>query len=172
MPKKKGDTKAVKIAAVLVIALVLGGVVYFLMQNSAGAAAKVGDCIQVTKVSPAEIANVDCKSADAMYKVGISKDDLKAGCPSPAYIAYTETGGSTDVLLCLVLVAEKDQCFKADGQVFVKVDCAKGAEFKVVKVVDKSDDPTKCGAKGGLPPFTYPEPKLTICRAPIAATPS
>jgi hypothetical protein len=69
------------------------------------------------------------------------------------------------VRLCLVLIAKDGQCFKQDGKIQVKTDCTKGAEFKVAKVIDGSDDPKGCGKGNEQAAVTYPEPKLTLCLA-------
>lgn len=168
MPKKS-NAKLVRIGIAVVVALVVAGVGYFFFNKDASASAKPGDCIKVNDVKNADIQTVDCKSGDAMYKVGVTKDDPNADCPNPNYLAYSETGGSSDVRLCMVLVAKEGQCFKPDGQIKVKTECTKDAEFKVAKVIDGSDDPKGCGANAASA-VTFPEPKLTLClAAPDAA---
>ena len=166
---KKSNAKLIRIGILVVIAI---GVAAFaiIFNKDAPASAKPGDCIKVNDVAKADIETIDCKSADAMYKVGVTKEDPNANCPSENYLAYTETGGSSDVRLCMVLIAKEGQCFKQDGKIQVKTDCAKGAEFKIAKVIDGSDDPKGCGKGNEATAVTYPEPKLTFClAAPDAA---
>ncbi|HEY7591719.1 MAG TPA: hypothetical protein VH969_01090 [Actinophytocola sp.] len=167
---KKGNTKLIRIGAIVVIALAVIGVVFFL-QKDAPASSKAGDCIHVKDAKNAEIEKVDCGSKEAMYTVGLTKDDSAAKCPNENYLQYTETG-SSDVLLCLVLNAKDGDCFKSDGQVQVKTACGQGAEFKVAKVVKGSDDPKKCGAEEAANAVTFPEPKTTLCLAPPGGTAS
>jgi hypothetical protein len=171
VPKKNAKkSNLIKIGILVVIAI---GVAAFaiIFNKDAPASAKAGDCIKVDNVADANIEIIDCKSADAMYKVGVTKDDPNAKCPNDNYLAYSETGGSSDVRLCMVLLAKEGQCFKPDGQVKVKSDCtAKEAEFKVTQVVDGSDDPKGCGKGNEAAAVTYPQPKLTLClAAPDAA---
>jgi hypothetical protein len=160
---KKGNSKVIKIVVIVVIALVAVGVAIYLQQGSASSA-KAGDCIKVNNASDAEVEKVDCGSADAMYTVGTTTESASKNCPNDNYLQYTETGGSSDVSLCLVLNAKEGDCFKADGQVQVKTDCGAGAAFKISKVFKDVDDAKKCGEQDAQNAVTYPEPKLTLCR--------
>jgi hypothetical protein len=163
----KSNTKVIRIDVVAVVAAVVAGVVFFL-NKEAPASSQAGDCIHVVDPNPAapKIEKTECTSPDAQYKVGMTRDDPNGKCPSQNYLAYSETGGSSEVLLCMVLMAKQGDCFKPDGAVvYVKVDCAQGAEFKVSKVIEGSDDPKKCGAgENATNAVAYPEPKLTLCR--------
>lgn len=153
-------------------AVVVAGVV-FLLNQDATPSAQTGDCIKVNDVEKADIDTVGCDDEQALYKVAITRDDAGATCPGPAYVAYTQTGGG-DLLLCLTLNAKEGDCFKREKAVDVPVDCAKGAEFQVTKVIAGSDDPKQCAGAGAsaLAPYTYPEPKLTLCRAAPSTTAS
>ncbi|HEV7650802.1 MAG TPA: hypothetical protein VGP26_21870 [Actinophytocola sp.] len=168
---KKRNRKANLIRIGILVVIAIGVAAFALIFNKdAPASAKAGDCIKVNDVASANIETIDCKSADAMYKVGVTKDDPNADCPSDNYLAYTETGGASDVRLCMVLIAKEGQCFKQDGKIQVKIDCTKGAEFKIAKVIEGSDDAKGCGAGNEATAVTYPEPKLTLClTAPDAA---
>ncbi|MGH3761132.1 LppU/SCO3897 family protein [Actinophytocola sp.] len=159
---KKGNAKIARIVASLVVAVVVAGVVIWL-QREEQASAAVGDCIKVVDVAKADIEQVDCGDKAALYKVAITKDDVKATCPNQNYLAYTETGRG-DLLLCLTLNAKEGECFKSDGQVQVRADCASGAEYQITKVIEGSADPQRCGPANVANAITYPQPKLTLCR--------
>ncbi|OLF17709.1 hypothetical protein BU204_09385 [Actinophytocola xanthii] len=160
--------KIVKVVGIVVLLAVVAGVALWL-QSSSPSSAKVGDCIKINDVAAADIDKVDCAAEDALYKVAVTTEDAEAGCPSRAYLAYSETGRN-ELLLCLALNADEGECFQATPQSHRKVDCASpDAMFRVSQVIPGVDDASRCGefADNAL---TYPEPAMTICRvAPDAA---
>jgi hypothetical protein len=141
---------------------VIGGVLW--MQQDAPDNAKRGDCIKVNDVQNADVETIECNSAEALYEVATTSDKSGASCPEGNYVGFTKSEGGSNLLLCLMLNAKEGDCYKRDGQIDVKADCAKDAEFQVVKVIEDSIDVKKCGGKG-LDPYLYSDPKLTQCRA-------
>ena len=159
-PKKKsGVSKVVKIVAGVVILLVIiGGVIW--SQTKSASSAEVGDCIKVNNASAtnADIEKIDCKTQEAVYKVGVKKGSDTDKCPEGDYVQYTEEGGFK---LCLVLNAKEGDCFTSSAQEDKRADCA-SADIQVVKVVDGKNDPAGCG-EGSAGALVYSEPAQTIC---------
>jgi hypothetical protein len=168
---KKGNSKKVRIIAIVVILLVVVGVVLYL-QRDAASSAKAGDCIKVNDATSADVQQIDCGSKEAVYKVALTKDDSNAKCPNENYLAYSETG-SNELLLCLVFNAKEGDCFKENLKDHTRVDCTSpDADFQIAKVIDGKDDPKGCGPENVDTALTYPEPKLTLCLAAPKGTAS
>ncbi|MFD7706112.1 hypothetical protein ACFV6E_19295 [Streptomyces sp. NPDC059785] len=97
--------KALRIVALIVVAIALYGVKWYLGQSDAETAS-VGSCMHNdgTSVSP-DLKTVDCSSSDSEYKVvekfDSTSDDSKCESVSDAEISYIQTGGGHDVVLCL-----------------------------------------------------------------------
>ncbi|MCT2582685.1 LppU/SCO3897 family protein [Actinophytocola gossypii] len=168
--QRRADNKSklIKVVSLVVVLLVVVGVALWL-QGSSPSSAEVGDCIKINDVADADIETVDCASPDALYKVAVTQEDDGAQCPSPSYLAYTESGRN-ELLLCLSLNARTGDCVKLAENTYEKVDCsAPDVTFKVSKVVEGKEAPEECGdaADNAL---VYPEPPTTICRVPPDAT--
>ena len=159
---KPGNNKLAKVIVLVVVLGIVIGVALWL-QSSAPSSAEVGDCIKINDVTEADIEKVDCNSAEALYKVAVTKDDDAAGCPAPAYLAYTESGRN-ELLLCLSLNAKAGDCFQVAENTYKKVACtAPEANFRVSEVFNGKDDPAQCGDAADQA-LSYPEPPMTICR--------
>lgn len=158
----KGGTIAKIIGGIVVLGILVGGFLYF--QGKSASSAAVGDCIKVNNASAtnADVEKIDCNSAEAMYKVGVTKDDSAASCPSDTYVSYTEEGS---LLLCLQLNVKEGECIHETTTDDKRVDCGSpDASYKVAKVIKGKDDANECGAENAENALTYPEPALTICR--------
>ncbi|NEB18965.1 hypothetical protein G3I46_21050 [Streptomyces coelicoflavus] len=98
--------KLLSIVGVIVVALAIGGVKWYLGQSDAETTA-VGDCMhnEGTQVSP-DLKTVDCSSSDAEFEVvekfDNTSDDSKCEAVKEATISYYQTGSSSHkVVLCL-----------------------------------------------------------------------
>lgn len=159
---KTGGGKLAKVIGLVVLLAVVAGVALWL-QSGSPSSAEVGDCIKINNIAEADIDKVDCASEEALYKVAVTSSDTDARCPSPAYLAYSETGRN-ELLLCLALNAEAGECYLTTEQTHKKVDCAApDAMFQVSDVFAGKDDPAQCG-EAAEQALVYPEPPLTICR--------
>ncbi|MFE4553198.1 MULTISPECIES: hypothetical protein [unclassified Streptomyces] len=102
---KRVGKKALRIVILIVIALGVYGVKWYLGQSDAETTS-VGSCMHNNGTdSNADLKTVDCSSGDAQYKV-VSKfdntsDDTKCKNVSDATISYIQSGGGHDVVLCL-----------------------------------------------------------------------
>ncbi len=98
--------KLLSIVGVIVVALAIGGVKWYLGQSDAETTA-VGDCMhnEGTQISP-DLKTVDCSSSDAEFEVvekfDNTSDDSKCKAVKEATISYYQTGSSShQVVLCL-----------------------------------------------------------------------
>ncbi|MGV9701984.1 LppU/SCO3897 family protein [Streptomyces sp. NPDC003483] len=102
---KRVGKKALRIVILIVIALGVYGVKWYLGQSDAETTS-VGSCMHNNGTdSNADLKTVDCSSGDAQYKV-VSKfdntsDDTKCKNVSDATLSYIQSGGGHDVVLCL-----------------------------------------------------------------------
>ncbi|WP_432056504.1 LppU/SCO3897 family protein [Streptomyces sp. bgisy022] len=99
------NKKLLRVVAVIAIAIVIG-VVKWQWNKSDAETTSVGSCMQNegTQFKP-DLKSVDCSSGDAEYKVvekfdGTSDSDKCKTVPD-APIAYYQTGGGHEVVLCL-----------------------------------------------------------------------
>ncbi|WP_406105382.1 hypothetical protein OG698_24210 [Streptomyces sp. NBC_01003] len=104
-PAGGGKKKALRIVALIVVAIALYGVKWYLGQSDAETTA-VGSCLHNngTTSSP-DLKDVDCSSSDSEYKViekfdGTSDVD-KCNSVQGTEVSYYQSGGSHDVVLCL-----------------------------------------------------------------------
>lgn len=164
---KKPKTRNAKLFRVGIVAVIVLMGYTFVRELNGPTTARPGDCITIHGSDADETQQVDCGSADAVYKVAVAFDDNDESCPNGDYTSYTEEGRrARDLLLCLTLNAKQGDCFETNSSFDVRIDCTdRYAEFKVTKVIKNSDDRKKCGryAKDAR---AYPEPKLTLCVGP------
>ncbi|MER5407069.1 MULTISPECIES: hypothetical protein [unclassified Streptomyces] len=104
-PAKRGGKKALRIVALILVAVALYGVKWYLGQSDAETAS-VGNCMHNDGTdSKADLKTVDCSSGDAQYKVVEKFDDTsdenKCKDVTDSTIAYIQSGGGHDVVLCL-----------------------------------------------------------------------
>ncbi|MFF9209336.1 MULTISPECIES: hypothetical protein [unclassified Streptomyces] len=111
-PAKKGGKKALRIIGGVLVAILIAlvkfgafaGLGWFTSRDDAETTS-VGSCMhnKGTNSDP-DLEEVDCSSADAQYKVvqkhNFSSDTSKCTDPS-APIAYWQSGGGHDVVLCM-----------------------------------------------------------------------
>ncbi|SEQ80238.1 LppU/SCO3897 family protein [Lentzea albida] len=123
--------------------------------------AGVGECAKQVDVgnTNVDMAEVDCSSADAMYRV--SSRERRTMCPTGDYLTESSgrsrTNGKTR--LCYVLNVQEGDCLKAVNQYFERVACGTGTR-KVTKVVDGKSDRALCNGDDAK---TYSQPVKTIC---------
>jgi len=128
--------------------------------------AQVGDCIKVNNASAtnADVETIDCTDPLAVYKIAVKEDSDTATCPGDAYVTYSEQGS---LLLCLTLNAREGECFNETAQEDKRVDCGSpDVSYRVSAVFEGTEDANQCGDDSANA-LTYPEPPLTICRAPV-----
>ncbi|MFD5119709.1 hypothetical protein [Streptomyces sp. NPDC058385] len=100
-----GKKKALRIVALIVVAIALYGVKWYLGQSDAETTA-VGSCLHNNGTTSApDLKDVDCSSSDSEYKViekfdGTSDVD-KCNSVKGTEVSYYQSGGSHDVVLCL-----------------------------------------------------------------------
>ncbi|MER6121180.1 hypothetical protein ABT173_00460 [Streptomyces sp. NPDC001795] len=108
-PGKRASKKAVRIIGAIVIAVIVGvikfGAGWFLTRDDAETTS-VGACMHNDGTdNNAKLKEVDCSSGDAQYKVvqkfDGSSDENKCQDVKAATIAYIQSGGGHDVVLCL-----------------------------------------------------------------------
>jgi hypothetical protein len=164
---------------IIAVVLVGGGIfayAYFKDEvQSAPAGASEGDCVRVLDASStdADLDTIDCSRPEALFKVGIRQ--TSTSCPTDGdYTTYTETSSgrrraTTSFTLCLVLNVKQGECLKGldSPDKLARVDCATGAEAKVLKAVDGTADEKACAE--GTEPLVYPKPPLTYCLGDPAA---
>jgi hypothetical protein len=167
-PKKSTFTIIKIVVGILVIAG--GAIAYFVTRGSDPAASNVGDCIKVNVASTtnADIERIDCKSADAAYKVAHTSSNVSEDCPGgdeSSYVSYTETRSrGSDTLLCLMLNVQEGDCIKQGTSADEIVDCTSPeATYKVIKVVTGSADPAGCPADTTVDGYIYTKPPTVQC---------
>jgi hypothetical protein len=102
---KRFGKKAMRIVGLILVAIALYGVKWYLGQSDAETTS-VGACMHNdgTQASP-DLQTVDCSSGDSQYKVvekfDNTSDDKKCESVSAATIYYVQTGGGHNVVLCL-----------------------------------------------------------------------
>ncbi|WP_393080708.1 hypothetical protein [Streptomyces sp. LN704] len=104
-PAKRVGKKALRIVVLIVVALGLYGVKWYLGQSDAETAS-VGNCMHNDGTdAKADLKKVDCSSGDAQFKVvekfDNTSDDTKCKDVADATISYIQSGGGHDVVLCL-----------------------------------------------------------------------
>ena len=165
-PVRKGGKKVWLIVGIVVIALVVGVVLYRAMNKDSASKAAAGDCIKVNSAADkhANVEPIDCNDKVAVFKVAKKLGNDTDDCPSLGYPKYSQSGGKGgDFALCLMINANEGDCFnnfQEDQTKLTKVDCT-DAEVKVAKVVSGTADEGACGEEGD--PLIYPEPATTIC---------
>ncbi|MEU6661651.1 hypothetical protein [Streptomyces sp. NPDC046821] len=100
-----GGKKVLRIVALIVVAIALYGVKWYLGQSDAETTA-VGSCMHNDgSTSSPDLQTVDCSSSDSEFKViekfDNSSDESKCNSVSGTEVSYYQTGGSHDVVLCL-----------------------------------------------------------------------
>ncbi|RVU27267.1 hypothetical protein EOT10_08825 [Streptomyces antnestii] len=104
-PSGGGSKKVLRIVALIVVAIALYGVKWYLGQSDAETT-NVGSCMHNDgSTSAPDLKTVDCSSGDSQYKV-IEKFDgtsdvNKCNAVKGNEVSYYQTGGSHDVVLCL-----------------------------------------------------------------------
>ena len=166
-PVKKSRKKVWLIVGIVVVALVVGGVLFSALNKNSASKAAAGDCIKVNSATEksADVVTIDCNDKVAVFRVAKKLGNDTDQCPTPDYERYTQSGGGGgDFALCLMLNAKEGECFADydDPAKRARVDCA-NAQIKVVKVVTGKADETACGEEGS--PLVYPEPATTFCIA-------
>ncbi|WP_246257976.1 LppU/SCO3897 family protein [Amycolatopsis anabasis] len=166
-PKKKGKGRliGILIAAVVVIAAVVFGVVNF--TNSA-ASAVAGDCLNVKefKNNTEEPAKVDCNAPEANVKIGVKLDNSSDKCPGEFYDTYS-VSGKRSYKLCLMINAKQGECWSnldtgTDG--YQRVPCTDPkADGKFVKVVPGTADEKACDGIDPVKALVYAQPPTTLC---------
>lgn len=171
---KKTNTSRIVIAAVVVLALVLGGVLYFVLRGSDPATAQAGDCIKVNKASTedADVDKMSCDEPEAIYKVSAAGKDVQC---DTAELEYTEETKDHDITtrLCLQPNVETGDCIlpvDGNGNDFEKVDCAEHAGDENAVKIDLFDhstnDETEC-PDGSIPIAAFETHVGLICASPV-----
>ncbi|MEH0545474.1 hypothetical protein QA802_21095 [Streptomyces sp. B21-105] len=104
-PGKRVSKKVLRIVGFIVLAIIIA-VVKWQMGKTDAETTSVGSCVHNKgSQSDPDLKTVDCSSADAQYKVvgkfDNSSDDKKCATVTEAEIAYIQSGGNHDVVLCL-----------------------------------------------------------------------
>jgi hypothetical protein len=111
-PARRGGKKALKIVGGVLVAVIIAlvkfggvfGITWFMSRDDAETTS-VGACMHNNGTnSKPDLEEVDCSSSEAQYKV-VQKHDFTSDinkCTDPsAPIAYWQTGGGHDVVLCM-----------------------------------------------------------------------
>src|SRR5882762_9353788 len=156
-------TQAPKIVLSVVMAGIVGLIVYAVVNGNGGTvAAQRGDCVKIVSAADAKVESVDCGSQDAVYEVAKRFDSATGSCPDGE---YSELTSGNSVKLCLMLNAKEGDCFVTEtigrNRTHKRVPCGPSAEYRVVKVVPGKMDSKECA--GGNVVASYAEPPTTIC---------
>jgi hypothetical protein len=167
-PKKK--SAFARVAGTILAFLLVGAAVYaFNYFTSDAARTKAGACASLTgSENKPEFKTVDCGAAEANYTVGKVLGSTSESCGG-TYDEYTERSSrGPESKLCLVPNMVEGSCYDMDGtgMGYPKVDCGKEGALKAVKVAKDVQDDALCEENA---PLSFPEPKLTICLAPVEA---
>lgn len=108
-PAKRGSKKALRIVGTIIVAIIVLGVKFGIgwwASETDAETTSVGACMHNDGTdSNAKLNEVDCSSSDAQYKVvqkfDGSSDDSKCQDVKASTIAYVQSGGGHDVVLCL-----------------------------------------------------------------------